>query len=262
MIAILGAGAIAWSTPSIRAQEVSEQRVREAVDDAARGIGQAMAGGSPMTAPAGTTGGLGHFRVSVGAGTARVEVEDPQRPSGTVDFFLPSASGRVALGITDGVDLLGRVGVLAASDRIDDATRLYGMGLRVGILGETALAPAISVSLERAWTEEIEYGDPDEISFRGDVAATSIRADLSKSFVLLAPYVGAGLDRTRIDASYTIPGEHSTGGQEIRGSSESSGTHHTFYGGIDFSLLALAVSLEGGVNDGGAFAAVAVRAGL
>ncbi|MGH7565707.1 MAG: hypothetical protein ACREK2_02645 [Gemmatimonadota bacterium] len=257
-----------------RAQEVSEQRVRAAVDDAARGLGQTVAGGSPMTAPAATTGGLGHFLVSVGVGVTRVEIEDPQRETGTTDFFLPSAGARLALGITDGipsggaiqgfgsVDLLGRVGLMAARDQIEEAAKLYGLGVRVGLLSETALSPAVSVSLERAWTEEVAFGEPDEISFRGDVAVTSIRADLSKSFVLIAPYVGAGIDRTQIDASYTIPEEFSTAGQEIHGSIDPSSTHHTLYAGIDLSLLLLSGSLEAGIYDGGAFAAFAVRAGL
>jgi hypothetical protein len=270
---LAAATGIALAAPA-RGQEVSEQRVRAAIDDGARGLGQAVAGGSPLTAPAGTTGGLGHFLVSAGVGVTRVEIEDPQRPAGTVDFFLPAAGVRAALGISDGIapggvvggfgaiDVLGRAGVVAARDRIEDATSVYGLGMRVGILGETALSPALSVSLARAWTEEIAYGEPDEVSFHGDVAVTSLRADLSKRFVFLAPYVGAGIDRTRIDAGYTIPSGFSTTGQTIAGSIEPSSTHHTVYGGLDLSLLLLTASVEGGVYDGGAFAAVAVRAGL
>jgi hypothetical protein len=264
---------IALAEPS-RGQEVSEQRVRAAIDDGARGLGQAVAGGSPLTAPAGTTGGLGHFLVSAGVGVTRVEIEDPQRPAGTVDFLLPGAGVRAALGISDGiapgsavggfgaVDVLGRAGVLAARDRVEDATSVFGLGVRVGLLGETALSPALSVSVGRAWTEEIVYGEPDEVSFRGDVAVTSLRADLSKSLVFLSPYVGAGIDRTWIEADYTIPAELSTTGQAVAGSIEPSSTHHTFYAGLDLSLLLLTASVEGGVYDGGAFAAVAVRAGL
>lgn len=266
--------ALACIVTEAGAQEISEQRVRAAVEDAARGLGQAVAGGSPMTAPAGTTGGLGHFLASLGVGVTRVAIEDPQRTSGTADFFLPTAGARLAVGITDGiaaggaihgtgsVDLLGRLGLVSARDRIEETASLYGLGVRVGILSETALSPAVSVSLERAWTREIAYGEPDEISFRGDVAVTSIRADLSKRLVLVSPYVGVGLDRTGIDASYVIPEELSTAGQEIRGSVEQSSTHHTFYAGIDLSLFLLTASVEAGVYDEGAFAAFAVRAGL
>jgi hypothetical protein len=267
----------AWTVAlagSASAQGISEQRVRDAVDDAARGLGQAVAGGSPMTAPAATTGGLGHFLASLGVGITRVDIEDPQRESGTVDFLLPTAGARVAVGLTSGlasggaiagagsIDLLGRLGVVTARDEIEDASSLYGIGVRVGILGETPLTPAVSVALERAWTEEIVYGEEDEVVFRGDVAVTSLRADISKDLVFLSPYAGAGLDRTRIDASYVIPEELSTLGTEVRGSVDPASTHHVFYVGTDLSLLLLTASVEGGVYDGGAFAALAIRAGL
>ena len=255
-------------------QEISEQRVRAAVEDAARGLGQSVAGGSPMTAPAATTGGLGHFLASLGIGVTRIDIEDPQRESGTVEFLLPTAGARFAVGLTSGlasdgpiggagsIDLLGRVGILTARDEIEDASKLYGIGVRVAVLGETPLTPALSVALEQAWTEEIVYGEPDEVSFRGDVAVTSLRADISKDLVLLAPYAGAGIDRTRIDASYVIPAGLSTLGTEIRGSIDPASTHHVFYLGTDLSLLLLTASIEGGVYDGGAFATFAIRAGL
>ncbi|HJU87040.1 MAG TPA: hypothetical protein VJ788_06725 [Gemmatimonadota bacterium] len=256
------------------AQGISEQRVRDAVDDAARGLGQSVAGGSPMTAPAATTGGLGHFLASLGVGITRVDIEDPQRESGTVDFLLPTAGARVAVGLTSGlasggaiggagsIDILGRLGVVTARDEIEDASNLYGIGVRVGLLGETPLTPAVSVALEQAWTEEIVYGEADEVAFRGDVAVTSLRADVSKDLVFLSPYAGVGLDRTRIDASYVIPEELSTLGTEIRGSVDPASTHHVLYFGTDLSLLLLTASIEGGVYDGGAFATLALRAGL
>ena len=255
-------------------QEISEQRVRAAVEDAARGLGQSVAGGSPMTAPAATTGGLGHFLASLGIGVTRIDIEDPQRESGTVEFLLPTAGARFAVGLTSGlasdgpiggagsIDLLGRVGILTARDEIEDASKLYGIGVRVAVLGETPLTPALSVALEQAWTEEIVYGEPDEVSFRGDVAVTSLRADISKDLVLLSPYAGAGIDRTRIDASYVIPAGLSTLGTEIRGSIDPASTHHVFYLGTDLSLLLRTASIEGGVYDGGAFATFAIRAGL
>ena len=272
--AVLLAASIASLASAASAQEISEQRVRAAVEHAARGLGQSVAGGSPMTAPAATTGGLGHFQASLGVGLTRVDIEDPQRESGTVEFLLPTAGARIAVGLTSGlasggaiggagsVDLLGRLGVVTARDEIEEASKLYGIGVRVGLLGETPLTPAVSVAIERAWTEEIVYGEPDEVSFRGDVAVTSLRADVSKDLVLLSPYAGAGIDRTRIEASYVIPAELSTLDTEVRGSVDPASTHHVVYVGTDLSLLLLTASIEGGVYDGGAFATVAIRAGL
>ncbi|HEY7472737.1 MAG TPA: hypothetical protein VIE68_10375 [Gemmatimonadota bacterium] len=271
---VLLAAAIGGGAVGAAAQEVSEQRVRTAVEDAARGLGQTVAGGSPMTAPAETTGGLGHFLASLGFGVTRVGIEDPQRSSGSADFFLPTAGARLAVGISDGLgssgpvagagslDVLVRVGLLAARDEIEDATKTYGLGIRVGVLGETALTPAISASLLRTWTERIAFGAADEVSFEGEIAVTSLRADLSKRFVFASPYVGVGVDRARIDASYRLPAEFSTSGQDIEASIDPSSTHQTAYAGIDVSLLVLTASVEAGIHDGGGFAAFAVRAGL
>lgn len=269
-----GIAGIAWTATTVSAQGISEQRVRAAVDDAARGLGQAVTGGSPLTAPAGTTGGLGRFMVTVGLAVTRVEIEDPQRTSGTTDFYLPTAGISAAVGLLDGIDsggpiagfgaldLMGRVGFVTARDEIEDSEKRYMVGARVGILRETAIVPAISVSLARSWTDEIVYGEPDEISFRGEVAVSSVRAEIAKRFLFVAPYAGAGLDRTRIEASYTIPAGQSTAGHEVRGSIDPSSSHHTVYGGLDLSLLALTASIETGVYESGGYAAVALRAGL
>jgi hypothetical protein len=270
----VGIACLAGAAGAARAQGISEARVREAVDDATRGLGQSVAGGSPMTAPAATTGGLGHFLASFGVGITRVDIEDPQRQSGSLEFLLPTAGARFAVGLTSGltsggaiggagsVDLLGRVGLVAARDEIEEAAKLYGIGVRVGLLGETPLTPAVSVAIEQAWTEEIVYGEPDEVSFRGDVAVTSLRADVSKNLVFLSPYAGVGIDRTRIDASYVIPAELSTLNTDIEGTVDPASTHHVVYVGTDLSFLVLTASVEGGISDGGAFAALAIRAGL
>lgn len=272
-IAVGAAATLGWNAAA-SAQEVSEQRIRAAIDDAARGLGQAVAGGSPLIAPAGTTGGLGRFLVSVGMAVTRVDIEDPQRPSGTTDFFLPTAGISAAVGILDGVDsggaigglgsvdVMGRVGLITARDEIEDSEKRYMVGARLGLLRESGILPAVSLSLARSWTDEIAYGEPDDVSFRGEVAVTSVRAEIAKRFLLVAPYAGAGIDRTRIEASYSIPADLSTSGQEIRGSVEPSSSHHTVYGGLDLSLLALTASVEAGVYDGGGYAAVAVRTGL
>lgn len=272
-IAVGAAATLGWNAAA-SAQEVSEQRIRAAIDDAARGLGQAVAGGSPLIAPAGTTGGLGRFLVSVGMAVTRVDIEDPQRPSGTTDFFLPTAGISAAVGILDGVDsggaigglgsvdVMGRVGLITARDEIEDSEKRYMVGARLGLLRESGILPAVSLSLARSWTDEIAYGEPDDVSFRGEVAVTSVRAEIAKGFLLVAPYAGAGIDRTRIEASYSIPAGLSTSGQEIRGSIEPSSSHHTVYGGLDLSLLALTASVEAGVYDGGGYAAVAVRTGL
>lgn len=251
-------------------QPVSEQRVREAIDDAARGVGQAVAGGSPLTAPANTTGGLGHFQVVAAGNVTRMEIEDPRVDEGTVDFYLPVGSLQGAVGITDGgvlgfgaIDVIGRAGQVVAREEYRESQLLVALGARVGVLRETVAAPAVSVTVSRSWVEGLEWGDPDdEVHFNGDVAALSARVDVSKSFLLVTPYVGLGIDRTAIDADYRIPASLATGGSEIQGHFDTSSTHQKAYTGVDLAVALVRASIEVGIYDGGAFGAIGLRVGL
>lgn len=259
-------------TAPLRAQEVSEARVRDAIADGAGGLGQAVAGGSPLTGPAGTTGGLGHLRLGAAATFTSIEIEDPRRSAGTVDFVLPSGALTAALGILGGagvtgfgsLDVIGRLGTVLPREEIEDSAPLLALGARIGILQGGALLPDVSVTLERAWVTDLTYGeDDDEVSFSGEVRVLSARADVSKSFLLATPYAGVGLDRSEIEADYQIPEERSTGPGEIRGRIDESGTHARAYAGVEIALALLALSVElGTVDGGGSFAALGARLGF
>lgn len=273
ILALALLGALGWADGSAAAQ-VSESRVRRAIEDAARGLGQAVAGGSALTGPANTTGGAGHFELAVAATGTAVEIENPARSEGQLDFLLPTATATAALGITRGydvstgvtglgsIDLIGRVGVLAEREDIEDAGRIYGVGARIGIVRENLAVPAVSVTVLRSWTDDLAHGRAGDVTYDGEVRSTSIRADVSKNLLVVTPYAGAGLDRTEIEASYRIPPSRSTGGREITGSIDEAGTHHKVYGGIRVGLLLLDFGLEVGSYDGGAFGSIGARIGL
>jgi hypothetical protein len=262
--------ALPW-TARARGQDISELRVREAIDDAARGLGQAIAGGSPLTGPAGMTGGLTRFRVGAAATFTDIQIEDPQRASGTVGFVLPAATVNAAVGIWGGspgtgfgaLDLIGRTGPVLAREQIAENPLLLSLGARIGILREGALLPDVSVTVTRTWVDGLTYGEEgDEVSFDGEVRALSGRADVSKSFLLATPYAGVGFDRAQVDAAYRIPDERSSGDGEIRGRVEASGTHSRAYAGVELSLALLAFSVEAGIAGGDTFAAVGARLGF
>lgn len=268
---IMVAGLLATALPASVDAQVSERRVREAVEDAARGLGQAVAGGSPLTGPAGALGGLGHFQIGVAGAVTRMEIEDPREEEGTVEFYLPVGTVQGAVGITKGsalglgaIDLVARAGPVVAREEYRESELLMSVGARVGILAESPIAPAVSATVARSWVDGLEWGDPDgdEVHFAGDVSTLSARLDVSKSFLLLSPYAGVGIDRTAIDAEYRIPPSQATGGSEIRGSFDTSSTHHKAYAGVELGFLLLKATFEAGVYDGGAFAAAGVRAGL
>lgn len=255
------------------AQTVSERRVRAAIDDAARGLGQAVAGGSPLSGPSPATGGLGHFAIGAAGTLTFMEIEDPTREQGTVDFALPTGALTAAVGITGGADLpggaggigaidvIGRLGTVVAREDLEDNEPLYALGARVGILREGAALPSLSVSAYRSWASDLAWGDPagEDVSFAGDAESWSFRADASKKLLLVTPYAGVGVDRTKIEAAYRIPPSRSTGGEEIEGSVDASSAHHKAYVGVELALALLTASVEVGSYDGGTFAAVGVR---
>jgi hypothetical protein len=253
------------------AQEVSEQRVRAAIDDATRGLGQVVGGGSALTGPARATGGLGHFLLGASVSATRIEVEDPRRPEGEVDVVLPVGTIYGALGITDGglsglgaIDLMGRTGPVVAREEFGDNRALYALGARIGLLREGALAPSVSAALSRTWIDQLEYGDldGDEVSFEADVHVTSARLEVSKGFLLATPYAGVGVHRTGIEADYRIPAMRSTGDREIRGKIDSSEAHTVTYGGVEFALALVTASVEAGIYGGGAFGALGLHVGF
>lgn len=252
--------------------QVSERRVRDAVEDVARGLGQSISGGSPLAGPSATTGGFGHFTLGAAATVTLAEIEDPTRSEGTVDFPVPTAAAGAAIGLWDGadlapglggfgaIDLLGRFGTVVAREEIAENEPLMSLGVRVGILREGAAAPAVSVAAYRSWVDDLRWdAGEDQPSITADVRTLSVRADISKRLLVVTPYAGVGFDRTSIDSEYVIPASASTGGEEIRGTFDTSSEHGKAYAGIQLGLLLFDAALEVGTYDGGAFGALGVR---
>jgi hypothetical protein len=259
---------LALSQP-VAAQQVSEQRVRAAIEDAARGLGQVVGGGSALTGPAATTGGLGHFQIGASIAVTRIEIEDPRRPEGRFDLFLPTGTLHGAVGITGGgglgfgaIDVMGRLGSVVARGDYGDNRTLHAIGARIGLLDEGALVPSVSATLSHTRIDELEYGDlgGDEIGFTAGVHVTSARLEVSKELLLLTPYAGVGLHRSGIEADYRIPASRSTGNREISGKLDTSDSHMMTYGGVEVALALLSASAEIGIYEGGGFGAFGVRA--
>jgi hypothetical protein len=238
--------------------QVSEARVRDAIDDAVDGLGQALGAGSALTGPAAPTGGLGAFRLSAALGLSEAEIEDPRRPSGRIDVAVPVGTVNGAVGLTDRIDVLGKAGAVAAGDDYEAIALELALGVRVGILPGGLTLPDVSASLWRTWVDGLEYGDPGEVGFDADITAWSARVDAAKSLGVLAPFVGAGFDRTGVDAGYRIPAGSSTGGGAIEGTIDASGTQAKAYAGLELNLLVLRAAAEVGRGPSGTFVGVAL----
>jgi hypothetical protein len=210
---------------------------------------------------------LGGFQIGAALGVTNVDILDPRRSTGDVDFHVPMGVLNGAVGLwgpgLGSVDVMGRAGVLTGTGDLDGSVGLLALGGRVAILDESIAMPALTASIFRSWVTGLDFEefDSDVVSYNADVTSWSFRLDVSKVFVLLTPYAGVGVDRTEINAEYHIPLGSSTGGVEINGDVATSSTHGKVYLGLELGLTPLGFAIEGGSYGGGWFAAVGTRIG-
>lgn len=248
--------------PSLAHAQISEERVRMAIDDGMAGLGQALAGGSIPLGAAGATGKLGGFRLGGSLNLSWMDIADPTASSGTINFILPTGAfnARVGLvgrhGIFGGLDAIGRAGPLLAVADLQETRWFKSFGGRVGVVSESTVRPAVSVTAVRTWVSDLQWNEPrgDETSFNADIEGWSMRADVGKTFGLLTPYVGGGVDKTEVSADYRIPAEDSPTDEEIEGEVAVSGTHRKAYVGAELDLRIVTLIGEVGRYESGTFA--------
>ncbi|HSJ63088.1 MAG TPA: hypothetical protein VK922_04180 [Gemmatimonadaceae bacterium] len=200
-------------------------------------LGSVIAGGNPTLGQAGTLGGPGRFSILVRVTALRGDLPNADAtgtsagpaltPStyGTTERAMPlpavdAAVGLfpgIPLGITTvlGVDALGSAYYLPEYDddeAIDihtpDGSFDFGYGARIGIVGETAVLPGLSVTWMRRNLPSVSaVGRPtdiDEIAL-GDFEnrTTSWRLIAGKRFGLLGLSAGYGRDRYESSARLT-----------------------------------------------------------
>lgn len=209
----------------------SAQRVCEAAVDGTRAfhpvIGVLISGGNPTIGSAGALGGLGHASLTVRANAVEVVLPDlayngsnTAVPAGE-KFWAPAPLIEGVLGIYKGVgagllavDLLGSAQLLptdqinhltvdAGARKVGDTAIGLGYGARIGLLRETGLLPAVSVSIMRRDIPQIIYGDVpagDRYSYGVDLHATNLRLVASKRLLLFDLAGGFGWDKYTGDA--------------------------------------------------------------
>lgn len=212
-------------------------------------IGVLIAGGNPTLGTAGTGGlRLGILpRVSAGVRISAVSARFPDLRSAANAVskehhtVAPALAATASLGVYNGADLAPGIGGFGAVDLLGSATWLpfnelggtasgdqtsdfaYGLGARVGILRESFILPAASLSLMRHHLGRAGYGnvcpggesptappggacvgggDPAEFSF--DLTTWSARAVVSKQLLGLGAAAGIGYDRSHSDVRSAV----------------------------------------------------------
>lgn len=141
-------------------------------------------------------------------------------PMGTIGVPIGSLQGDVTVGVWNGVSLGPRVGGLGAVDLLGSASYVpalapvgladpivnVGVGARVGILQQGLLLPGISVSgMYRTLLGDVTFGDMDAgdpAEFSTSLSTLSLRAGVSKGFLMLDLAAGAGYDVYRSDVAF------------------------------------------------------------
>jgi hypothetical protein len=200
-------------------------------------LGAVIAGGNPTLGQAGALGGPGRFTLllrvtalrgalpnadatGTNAGPAIVAstyaTEEKAMPLPSLDGAIGLFPG-VPLGITRvlAIDALGSVYYLPEYDddeaitiRTPDGSVKYGYGARVGVIGETSVLPAISVTWMRRELPSVsamgEPSDIDEIAITDfENQATSWRVIAGKRFGPLGLSAGYGKDSYESSARIT-----------------------------------------------------------
>ena len=202
-------------------------------------IGMGFSGGNPTLGMGGTLGTRFGFvpRFSV---TARLNAALTEMPdffeefSGEISAADPSLDslpttripvgaiqGDLAIGVFNGItlvptmgglgsiDLLGSVAFVPVIDQVglEEAIVSWGVGARVGILKGGLVAPGLSVSGMYRRLGEVQFGDiadDDPGEFAMDLSTLSLRAALSKGFLMFDFVVGAGYDRYTSDPAFNF----------------------------------------------------------
>lgn len=268
-----------------RAQDLA----RQTLADAAPRIGILMVGIGPSSAAVTEERGLGHLSLSLGSRGAEFNVTNPDYtvtdPAGDdrIEGAVAAAYGDIGLGllhrdrgprttVLGSLDLLLRLGVtvgdqpnIADSVELEHLKRIYGAGLRLGLLDghdvpRVSLAVGVNHLDERTFSVVGKFTEGDtEVPYRVDLEfdETSNFAilELGKDFGPIAPYVAAGLTRHHLTSRYAavvVFDAEATQQSQIADAVDIWLTQPIAYGGIEFGGR-LGLVLEGGATEDGVF---------
>ncbi len=216
-------------------------------------LGATLTGGNLSASSANTLGGWGHLSLGVEARAA-----NPRLSSTSVTSTLYAATAR--LGLFDGfrlapwvhglgsVDLFAKGGRLQVRDHAAETSAIWGLGARLGILRNSIITPAVSLSYSHYSLDELSLrrvilpiGQPERVEF----CTNALRLDVSKNLFWITPIAGIGINRNRVESL-------DDGRAVLR-------TEEVFYGGVEWNLLLLHLGAEVGRSGGDNFGSVVLR---
>ncbi len=252
-----------------------EEDIEILLNDISGDFGGLIVGGKLSSA---WTPGIGHFSASAGINLLVFEFNDPGNENANSRFGLPVYYGELQLGIFNGKEvpmlgmsffrtaIIGRYGFLPVPEPVGSDAGLknvpfWSAGLKIGILQGGLLYPDISLSalytgISRVtlFSENISTVDT-SISVSVAPNVISVNTNISKRLFFVTPYIGAGVNFTRLNGRYLINPPSTRIGNGSSGSSDDnsteldvSNTSFTWKTGVEISFFPfLNIDIETGM---------------
>ncbi|NIR43154.1 MAG: hypothetical protein GWN99_04375 [Gemmatimonadetes bacterium] len=197
-------------------------------------LGLLLAGGNPVLGTASPLGTkfrwMPRFNIGGRIGFGWVDVPDiisypadPTAPVGRIDVNAVLPQLDISVGVFDGFDLgstlggfgalevLGSLGsvVLSADDGFQNDATGAGLGVRAGLLRESFTFPGVSISASYKWFGRVQLGSVErgsDAQYGFDMAAWSVRAGISKSFVAIGLALTLAYDHFETDYDWGLAG--------------------------------------------------------
>ncbi|MEA2063930.1 MAG: hypothetical protein U9P14_09555 [Gemmatimonadota bacterium] len=242
--------------------------------DNGRSLGVLISGVNLTGSSANTLGGWGHFSVGVTGALSHPSFLKGNVSSGSVVAVLRA-------GLTEGmilgpglhgvgsIDIYLRLGTLRANGRQSADTDIWGLGTRIGILRNSILTPAVSISAGYTRTGSFGLSEVIHGPYPGprdaDISTLSIRCDVSKNLFFLTPMAGIGFNRTRIEgaASANVPsGKYPYATYFSLAGYEVTRTDAVYYAGVEWNFFLFRLGLEVGRTGGETIGSTSLRLSL
>ena len=218
-----------------------------------------ITGGNTSVSSANTLGGWGHFSFGVSGALSRPSILGKKATASSVSALLrlgafkgfSLAPGIYGLG---SLDLFLRLGRVNLNGLISAHAYTWGNGARIGILRNSLVVPAVSVSASYHSMGQMPFGSAligmMPVILETELSTTSFRVDVSKNLFVITPMAGVGVNRNR--RAYWP-----NGAKVERTESES-----VIYCGVEWNFLLLKLGLEVGRTGGNTFGTAGLRLAL
>lgn len=252
LLILLAASIIAWPAADAKAQVALTP-----YHDTDNWFGILTAGGNVAGGGANTLGSMGHFSIGLDGSVVRPGISGE-------DYTAGGYSAVVRLGVMSGftlgpglhgtgsLDFFLKGGQMFLNADIPTDVGHLGGGARLGILRNSILAPAVSVTVSYHTTSNLQIitNRADILKPSADFSTWAVRADISKNLFFITPYAGAGFNTSEIEV--TTSGARTADDK----------TREIFYGGVEWNIMILHLGAEIGRSGGDTYGKVGARIAL